>query len=132
MSVLYSIYRDNRKESDRLYYGRAIHLNTLGTMDLADRVQQNCSMKKSDVLAVIQELVEVMKYELQNSNLVRLDGFGTFGIHIKTVGAPTADKFDAGTNIKGSKVNFLPAGQMRNGKMTRVFTDNVKYKKYGE
>lgn len=132
MAVLFSIYRDNRKEGTHRYYGRAVHLNTIGTDQLADRIQANCSMKKSDVLAVINELVEVMTIELQNSNIVRLDGFGAFKINLKTYGADTKDEFKSDTNIKSARVNFLPKGMKTNGVMTRAFVNGVKYKRYGE
>ena len=38
---------------------------------LADRIQRQCSMTKGDVLAVLTELVTVMKDELQNSHKVK-------------------------------------------------------------
>ena len=60
MALLYKTYRDNRIDSDHLWYARAIQLNTINTAGLEDIIQRNCSMKRSDVLAVLTELVEVM------------------------------------------------------------------------
>ena len=133
MAVLYSIYRDKREDSNHFYYGRSVVLNTVNTQDLAKRVQANCSMKYSDVIAVIAELVEVMGIELQNSNAVHLDGFGTFKIGLNTTGAPTAKEFTA-DNVKRCKIKFLPEGKksLATKKMVRTFLDNVKLKKFGE
>ena len=122
-----------REDSNHFYYGRPVVLNTINTAQLAKRVQQNCSMKYSDVIAVIAELVECMSIELQNSNSVHLDGFGTFKVGLNTTGAPTAKEFTTDC-IKRVKVNFLPEGHVNSGskKLVRTFLDNVKLKKYGE
>ena len=80
MALLYKIVRDNRKNSTNLYYGRAVQINTIDTDGLADIIQRNCTLKKSDVIAVIAELVEVMTDQLQNSVTVKLNNFGTFEV----------------------------------------------------
>ena len=64
MALLYKIVRDNRKNSGNLYYGRAVQINTIDTAGMADIIQRNCTLKKSDVLAVIAELVDVMTDQL--------------------------------------------------------------------
>ena len=60
MALLYKIVRDNRKDSNNLYYGRAVQINSINMEQLADIIQRNCTVKKSDVLAVLTELVETM------------------------------------------------------------------------
>ena len=134
MAILTKVYRDNREKSQNLYYGRAVILNTLGTNDLAEIIQNNCTVKKSDVVAVLMELVEVMTAQLQNSNAVRLDGFGTFKIGLKTHGAASAKEFSCDDNVDGFRCNFTPIGKkdVASGKMKRVFTDGCRAKKYQE
>ena len=41
-------------------------------------LQRNCTVKKADILAVLDELVETMRDQLQDSKRVKLDGFGSF------------------------------------------------------
>jgi nucleoid DNA-binding protein len=41
-------------------------------------------------MAVLEELVEVMKDQMQDSKRVKLDGFGSFKIGIESKGAQTA------------------------------------------
>ena len=110
MAVLYKLYQDNRKNSEHKgeWYGRAIQTNTIGTQQLADIIQRNCTAKRSDVLAVITELVEVMRNELQASHRVKLDGFGSFKIGIKTHPAKDASEFSVTKNVHGLHVNFTP------------------------
>lgn len=111
MAVLYKLWQDNRKNTmyPGKWYARAVHQNTFNLEKLSERIQRNCSMKKSDVLAVLTEMVEVMKDELQNSSTVRIDGFGSFSVGLKTKPAATAADFNAAKNVAGYRVNFRPA-----------------------
>lgn len=132
MPLLYKIVRDNRVESDHLYYGRAVHINTVDTDALATIIQQNCSMKKSDVLAVLAELVEVMTMKLQDSCVVKLNGLGSFRLGMKTSGADKEEDFSVNKNVTGLRVKFLAQGKrsQSNNKITRAFLDGVKLQKF--
>ena len=51
MSVLYRLYQNNNKKNTKAYgkwYAKAVQTNVYGTDELAQEVQRNCSMKKSD------------------------------------------------------------------------------------
>ena len=132
MSLLYKIVRDNRKNSTNLYYGKAIQIGTVDTDKIADIIQRNCSMKKSDVIAVIQELIEVMTDQLQNSMSVKLDGFGIFKIGLKTVGADKPENFTISRNVAGLRVNFVSAGKkdVATNKVTRTFLGGATLQRY--
>ena len=132
MALLYKIVRDNRKNSGNLYYGRAVQINTIDTAGMADIIQRNCTLKKSDVLAVIAELVDVMTDQLQNSVAVKLDGFGTFKIGLKTVGADKPENFSISRNVSGMRVNFISAGKkdVATNKVTRTFLGGATLQKY--
>ena len=98
MSVLYRLSQNNNKKNTKAYgkwYAHAVTTNKIGLNDVALRIQQNCSMKKSDVKAVLDELIEVMTQELQNSHAVRLDGL-------------TVREFNASKNVVGVHVCFQP------------------------
>ena len=129
MALLYKIVRDNRKNSGNLYYGRAVQINTIDTAGMADIIQRNCTLKKSDVLA---ELVDVMTDQLQNSVAVKLDGFGTFKIGLKTVGADKPENFSISRNVSGMRVNFISAGKkdVATNKVTRTFLGGATLQKY--
>ena len=128
-AIQYVTYQDNRKNGTNLWYGRAVHPTTVDLDQISDRIQQNCSMKKSDVMAVLVEMVETMNYELQNSNKVKIDGLGTFFISLKTSGAMSEEKFNANENVNGFRVKFLAEGKKSNGKITRTFTDGLRVMK---
>lgn len=132
MALLYKIVRDNRKDSNNLYYGKAVQINSINMEQLADIIQRNCTVKKSDVLAVLTELVETMTDQLQNSVTVRLDGFGTFKIGLKTVGAAKEEQFSISRNVTGLRVNFLPEGKkdVYTNKVTRKFLNGAVLQRY--
>ena len=79
MAVIVDVYQDKRKTSNNLWYGRAWHPGVLDTRALAKRIEQNVSVKESDVYAVLIELANVMTYEIQNGNKCKLDRFDNFG-----------------------------------------------------
>lgn len=132
MAQFYRVRRDNRVDSEHLYYGVAVQTGTVGTEQLAEIIQRNCSMKKSDVVAVLTELVEVMTDQLQNSMVVKLDGFGSFRLGIRTIGADTEEKFSVAKNVTGLRVKFLAEGKKTQdtGKVTRTFLNGCTLQKY--
>ena len=110
MSVFYRLHQDQSTGTKRSgkWYARAVPTAVISTRQLAEIVQRNCTVKKSDVMAVIEELVEVMKDQMQDSKRVKLDGFGSFKIGIESKGAATAAKFAVAEHIKGLHVVFMP------------------------
>ena len=102
MSVFYRLHQDQSTGTKRSgkWYARAVPTAVINTRQLAEIVQRNCTVKRSDVVAVIEELVEVMKDQMQDSKRVKLDGFGSFKIGIESKGAATAAKFTVPTTSR--------------------------------
>ena len=110
MSVFFRLHQDQSTGTKRSgkWYARMVPTAVINTRQLAEIVQRNCTVKRSDVLAVIDELVDTMKDQMQDSKRVKLDGFGSFKIGIESKGAPTAAKFTVADHIKGLHVVFMP------------------------
>ena len=110
MSVFYRLHQDQSTGTKRSgkWYARAVPMDCIGTRQLAEIIQRNCTVKKSDVMAVLEELVEVMKDQMQDSKRVKLDGFGSFKIGIESKGAQTAGKYSVSEHVKGLHVVFMP------------------------
>ena len=110
MSVFYRLHQDQSTGTKRSgkWYARAVPTAVINTRQLAEIVQRNCTVKRSDVVAVIEEMVEVMKDQMQDSKRVKLDGFGSFKIGIQSTGAQTAAKFSVAEHVKGLRVVFMP------------------------
>ena len=132
MAVLYRVYKDNRENSltSGQYFARAIHTDTVALKQMALEIEENVSVKYSDVSAVLIELVNVMNRHLNASRRVKLDGFGSFKIGLKTKGALREEDFTATKNIVGSKLLFQPdyTVDVATQKRTRQFLNNVTVK----
>lgn len=128
MAVKYRMYQSKKEDNFKgKWYARATHDGTVSTNDLADIIQDNCTVKRADVLAVISELVEVMTAQLQNSKRVKLDRFGTFKLGINTKPANTAKEFTVATNVKNVHVIFLPEVTIdTNGTRQKTFVKGAK------
>ena len=102
------VRQDNRKNSNKLWYGRTFAPNTLDTNKLAKRIEQNTTVTYADVLAVLSSLVTVMNDALDNSCKVKLDDFGSFSVGVTTTGALQKEDWNITENLKGSHINFQP------------------------
>lgn len=109
MPVNYKIYKSNAKNATNgKYYARAIYKETVSINELATVMQNNCTVKHSDILAVLTELAEVMKQELHRGNRVKIDGLGSFKVGIHSKGAEDVSKFTVAENIVGTRIIFMP------------------------
>jgi predicted histone-like DNA-binding protein len=124
MPVLYKLSQDKRETSKTKgqWFARAVVTNVIDTNGLADIMQRNCTVKKSDIMAVLTELVETMTDQLQNSVRVKLNGFGSFKLGIKGKGCATVKDYTVAKNVKGLRVNFQPeSAKDANGTRSKQF-----------
>jgi len=131
MAVLYRLQKNLNSKSSSYgkVFAKAVITNTADLQVLAERIQRNCTAKKSDVLAVLTELVEVMQDELQNGHKVKLDGFGSFKIGIRGTTAESIKDFKVTENVKGLHVNFQPEVHIdTDKKRSQLFLSGCKLK----
>ena len=80
------------------------------TEQLADFIQTQASVKKSDIKAVLDELGSAMKHFCELGQKVRLDGIGIFKVGFSSIGVNK--KEDCGAqNITTRRVLFQPESQ---------------------
>lgn len=113
MPLLFKLYQVNRTFSDGRqdnangkWFARAIHIGEVGLKDLAKEVAYSTTATEADCLAVMNALVEVMKRKMAESQVVRLDGLGTFRAVIKSKGATDLNEFTIAENVSSVGVNF--------------------------
>ncbi len=131
MAVFYRLMKNNNSKSAQYgkWYAKAVATQVMGTDEIAEVIQRNCSVKKSDVKAVLEELVEVMNSALQDSKRVKLDGFGSFKIGLKTAPADSASEFNVRDNVTSLRVNFQPIAKVdSNGTRSKVFLTGTSVK----
>ena len=77
------------------------------TEELANYIQQQASVKKSDIKAVLDELGGAMKHYFELGQKVKLEGIGIFKVGFSRIGAATKDTCGA-ANITTRRVLFQP------------------------
>lgn len=136
MAVFIKMYQSNRKGSPQQgkWYARVKPIGTKDLKDIAELIQRNASVKRSDVMAVLAELSEVISDMLTDGYRVKIDGLGVFKMAIRTAPADTEKDFSVDKNIKGSHILFQPETQKEgaNKRRVRQMAKVIEYKKVND
>ena len=90
------------------YYATAVYdKKFVETDELASFIQQQASVKKSDIGAVLDELGEAMKHYFELGQKVRIKGLGIFKVGFSSIGVTKAEDVSAAT-ITDRRVLFQP------------------------
>ena len=129
MSVFYKLTQNKNEKMTGAYlkwYASVVPTETKTLKDISEIIQRNCSMKKSDVNAVLTELPEVMKDMLQNSFRVRVDGLGTFKIGMHSRGVENIKDYNVNEHVKSLRVIFMPESESAStGKRVRTLLQGI-------
>lgn len=124
-NVTYSVSpRINPKDKNLppKYYGHVQANGDVSLREMSERIQQTCTVHKSDVFAVLVALEDVISEALKSGEIVRLGDLGTFQIGISSKGALTEEDYDE-TLIEKARINFRP------GMALVGILSNLSYKK---
>ena len=90
------------------YFAQAVYDNHfVGTEELADFIQRQASVKKSDIKAVLQELGEAFKHFFEMGQKIKLDGIGIFKVGFSSIGVTKLEDCGAQT-ITTRRILFQP------------------------
>ena len=90
------------------YYATAVYdSHFVGTDEIAEYIQRQASVKKSDIKAVLQELGEAMKHFFEIGQKIKLEGIGILKVGFSSIGVAKAEDCSAST-ITTRRVLFLP------------------------
>ena len=81
--------------------------NFIETDAIADYIQQQCSIKKSDIMATLLELGDALKHFFEMGQKVRLKGIGIFKVGFSSIGVTKLEDCTAAT-ITTRRVLFSP------------------------
>ena len=110
------------------YYAKAVYdEGFVGIDEIADYIQQQASVKKSDVKAAIGELGEALKHYMEMGQKVRLDGIGIFKVGFSAIGVDEPEDCTAST-ITTRRIIFTPETQRLVVGSTRTDDGGVKQK----
>ena len=99
------------KEAAPKFYGQVQSSGDISLREMAERIQQTCTVHKSDVFAVLIALEDVITDALRGGEIVRLGDLGTFQIGISSKGAETEEDY-SDSLIKKARINFRPGSAL--------------------
>ena len=130
--LFYKLYQNNNSNSKSFgkWFGRAVTTEKVGIDVISQRMQDSCTVKRSDVKAVLEELGSTIKDIVQDSKRVEIPGLGCFKLSINTSGEDNKDEWTPVSNVKRVKVLFQPETEqaISGGKRRRTYllTKGVK------
>ena len=75
------------------WYGRTHMLGTVGINELSQQIQNRCTVRESDIFAVLSELSDAIAGYLATGYQVRIPGLGIFHVTMTTEPADTKEEF---------------------------------------
>ena len=112
------------KEAAPKFYGHVQASGDISLREMSERIQQTCTVHKSDVFAVLVALEDVITEALKSGEIVRLGDLGTLQIGISSKGAVTEEDFSDAL-IHKARINFRPGSALM-GALTNLTFAKVK------
>ena len=128
-TVSYSVaprYNPFDKEEPPRYYARAQANGDISIREICERIQQNCTVTKADVHAVLVALEDVVIDSLKGGEIVRLGDLGTMQISLVCKTTATEKECDSSC-IKKARIRFRP-GIALSGMLTSLAYKKVAKK----
>lgn len=110
MPVKYKMFQIKNESSsaNNKWYAKPVVSQVVGINQIAEKIEKNCSMKKSDVVAVLTELTEVFTEELLSGSRVVLEGIGSFKVKLSSKVADTPEAWTQDRNLTSASILFIP------------------------
>ncbi len=130
MPVLYKTIQSTMKNKDgnKLFHPRTIYVGSVNTKKIAREIAEYSSLSTGDVKNSIDNLVTVLTRHLQSSEVVTLDGFGTFRVVMKSRGKGVKNKEEVSASQASLQIHFTPASTRNSDRTvaTRSLVTGVK------
>lgn len=98
---------------EQKYYASPVYTGQTNIRKLGEKLSARSTVTKTDSIAVLTGLVDLIADELKDGKIVRLGDLGSFRISINSNGEETADGVSS-RSIKKSRVLFRPAQEFQN------------------
>ena len=99
--------RANTKAFGKFFATAVYDNHFVGTDEIAEFIQRQASVKKSDIKAVLQELGEAMKHFFEMGQKIKLEGIGILKVGFSSIGVAKAEECSAST-ITTRRILFQP------------------------
>ena len=133
MSQKYIKSKNNNSHNAKTYgkyYAKPVYDEKfIETDEIADFIQSQATLKRSDIKAALDELGAAMKHFLEMGQKIRLAGIGIFKVGFSSIGVANADDCTAST-ITSRRVLFQPETERivtgsgeKNGKVVQKYVN---------
>ena len=133
MSQKYIRSKNNNSHNAKTYnkyYAKPVYDEKfIETDEIADFIQTQATLKRSDIKAALDELGAAMKHFLEMGQKIRLTGIGIFKVGFSSIGVTKADDCTAST-ITSRRVLFQPETERivvgsseKNGKIIQKYVN---------
>lgn len=97
---------------DAKYYASPLYSGKTNLRSLGMKLSNGSTLTKTDTMAVLIGLVDMIAEELKEGKIVELGGLGTFRISINSAGEETVEQVTS-NSIKKTKVIFRPGAEFK-------------------
>lgn len=94
------------------YYPTVVLSQELTQRQIVDQIADRCTLTGSDIKAVLDALMTIIKRSLANGSPVRLGDLGSFRPSVSGIGSLTADKCGA-NSVKKARVIYVPSSEIK-------------------
>ena len=132
MAIIYKVKQASKanKEGKKLYHPSTVHIGLVTTAQMAKEVAEYSSLTAGDVKNTIDNLITVMRKHLVASEVVELDGIGTFRIRLRSQGngAETPDEVFPQQSVP--RLYFRTAAKRSTTRSTALWAllENLRYR----
>lgn len=123
--------RQNKIRSNKAYgkwYAQTLRGTVMETEEIEKRIQDNCTVTRADIRAVLTALHDVVVDGLKDGRVVSLGELGKFYLSIRSECVDHPDDFRVKDHVRGVECKYIPLG--RRNKLThriqRSFTDGCR------
>ena len=126
MAIEYKMYQNKNDKSTAFekWFARPALKKGMTTRQVAELIQQNVSVKVSDIYAVLMELPNAIHIAFDGGRPVMLEGLGSFRPSFGSVGVKNPNDFTA-LNIHKKRVIFTPESTQSDVSLTRTVGDKT-------
>lgn len=100
------------KKAAAKYYAQVVLAPEMTQRQIVDEIADRCTLTGSDIKAVLDALMTVIKRNLANGSPVRLGDLGSFRPSVSGMGSEVADKCTANT-VKKARVIYVPSTEIK-------------------
>ena len=129
MSLHYEFYRNPQsdKEEQGTYHPRVVTTGKVDTEQLARDIQQECSLTRSDVKAMLAALADKMAQYLSEGKRVYLEDIGYFKVNLQSNQEITAIDDKGVGKVLFKSISFRADERLKKTMMsTKIYRSNLK------